>query len=74
MQTGMANSVDSDQSAPLGENSVDPDQTAPLGAVWSDLGLHCLIRSVCPKTYRTRAGVCKTYAPNICLSPEIAVS
>ena len=36
-------------------NSVDPDQTAPLGAVWSgstlfDLGLHCLLRCVCPKT------------------------
>ena len=28
-------------------NSVDPDQTAPLGA---DLGLHCLPRPVCPKT------------------------
>ena len=26
-------------------NSVDADQTAP------DLGLHCLFRSVCPKTY-----------------------
>ena len=30
----MANSVDPDQTAPLG-NSVDPDQTAPLGAVCS---------------------------------------
>ena len=32
---GMANSVDPDQTAPLGANSVDPDhdQTAPLGAV-----------------------------------------
>ena len=30
-------------------NSVDPDQTAPLGAV-SELGLHCLPRPVCPKT------------------------
>ena len=28
-------------------NSVDPDQTAPQ----SDLGLHCLPRSVCPKTH-----------------------
>ena len=28
-------------------NSEDPDQTAPLG---SDLGLHCLPRSICPKT------------------------
>ena len=31
---GMANSVNPDQTAPLGANSVDPDQTAPLGAVW----------------------------------------
>ena len=34
-------------------NSVDPDQTAPLGAVLeeqSDLGLHCLPRPICPKT------------------------
>ena len=46
-------------------NSVDPDQTAPLGAVWSgsalfadvdpdqeqsDLGLHCLPRPVYLKT------------------------
>ena len=30
-------------------NSVEPDQTAPLGAVQSDLGLHCLLRPVCPK-------------------------
>ena len=29
-------------------NSVDPDQT-PRSAV-SDLGLHCLLRSVCPNT------------------------
>ena len=29
-------------------NSVDPDQTAPLGA--ADLGLHCLPRHICPKT------------------------
>ena len=39
-------------------NSVDPDQTAPLGAVltmirlllWeqSDLSLHCLARPICP--------------------------
>ena len=29
-------------------DSVDPDQTAPKGQ--SDLGLHCLPRSVCPKT------------------------
>ena len=29
-------------------NSVDPDQTAPLGAVWS--GLHCLPRHICSKT------------------------
>ena len=28
-------------------NSVEPDQTAPR----SDLGLHCLPRPVCPKTY-----------------------
>ena len=32
---------------PKDANSVDPDQTAPLGA---DLGLHCLPRPVCPKT------------------------
>ena len=34
-------------------NSVDPDQTAPLGAALeeqSDLSLHCLPRPVCPKT------------------------
>ena len=29
----MANSVDPDQTAPIGANSVDPDQTAPIGAV-----------------------------------------
>ena len=29
-------------------NSVDPDQTAPVGAV-SDLGLHCLLRPIRPK-------------------------
>ena len=29
-------------------NSVDPDQTAPKEQ--SDLGLHCLLRPVCPKT------------------------
>ena len=29
-------------------NSVDPDQTAPQEQ--SDLGLHCLLRHVCPKT------------------------
>ena len=28
-------------------NRVDPNQTAPL----SDLGLHCLPRSACSKTY-----------------------
>ena len=27
-------------------NSVDPDHTAP-----SDLGLHCLPRTVCPNSY-----------------------
>ena len=35
----MANSVDPDQTAPIGAvsmaNSVDPDQTAPIGAVCS---------------------------------------
>ena len=35
-------------------NSVDPDQTAPLGALWleeqSDLGLPCLPWPVCRKT------------------------
>ena len=31
-------------------NSIDPDQAVPLGAE-SDLGLHCLPRPVCPKTY-----------------------
>ena len=47
---GIANSVDPDQTAPLGAvwfgsalfaiaNSVDPDQTAPLGAVWSGSAL-----------------------------------
>ena len=41
----IANSVDPDQTAPLGAvwsgfaNSVDPDQTAPLGAVWSGSAL-----------------------------------
>ena len=30
-------------------NSVDPDQTAPLEQ--SDLGIHCLPRPVCPKTW-----------------------
>ena len=29
-------------------NSVDPDQTAPLGAV--PVGLHCLPRPICQKT------------------------
>ena len=53
---GIANSEDPDQTAPLAAvcsgsalaNSEDPDQTAPLGA---DLGLHCLPKTVCPKTY-----------------------
>ena len=33
-------------------NSVDPDQTAPLGGAeeQSDQGLHCLPRQICPKT------------------------
>ena len=36
----LANSVDPDQTAPLGAVwSVDPDQTAPLGAVWSGSAL-----------------------------------
>ena len=44
----MANSVDPDQTAPVGAvwsgsalfaNSVDPDQTAPVGAVWSGSAL-----------------------------------
>ena len=29
-------------------NSVDPDQTAPKKQ--SDLGLHCLLRPICPNT------------------------
>ena len=29
-------------------NSVDPDQTAPEEQ--SDLGLHCLLRPICPST------------------------
>ena len=44
---GMANSVDPDQTAPVGAvwsesalfASVDPDQTAPVGAVWSGSAL-----------------------------------
>ena len=31
-------------------NSVDPDQTAPVGAEQSDLGLHCLHKPACLKT------------------------
>ena len=33
-------------------NSVDPDQTASEEAVQkqSDLGLHCLLRPICPNT------------------------
>ena len=31
----MANSVDPDQTAPIGAVCVDPDQTAPIGAVCS---------------------------------------
>ena len=32
-------------------NSVDPDQTTPVGVQeQSDLGLHCLPRHICPKT------------------------
>ena len=51
-----ANSEDPDQTAPFKANSEDPDQTA---LIWvytvcqkeqSDLGLHCLPRSVCPNT------------------------
>ena len=30
--------------------SVDPDQA--LGSVASDLGLHCLLRPICPSQYR----------------------
>ena len=33
-------------------NDVDPDQTAPLGVEeQSDVGLHCLLRLVCPKIW-----------------------
>ena len=35
------------QSAKGITNSVDPDQTSPEQ---SDLGLHCLLKHVCPKT------------------------
>ena len=31
-------------------NSVDRDQTAPLGEEQSDLGLYCLPWLICPKT------------------------
>ena len=31
-------------------NSVDPDQTAPPKEQ-SDVGLHCLLRPICPNTY-----------------------
>ena len=51
----MANSVEPDQTAPdRMANSVAPDQTAPdrmANSVEPDLGLHCLIRHVCPKTW-----------------------
>ena len=32
------------------ENSVDPDQSAPIVAGAADLGLHCLLMPICPKT------------------------
>ena len=57
---GIANSVDPDQSAPLGtvwsgsalfaQNSVDPDQTAPLEAVWS-------VCTVCPDLSVQKLGI-----------------
>ena len=36
-------------------NSVDPDQIVP-----SDLGLHCLLRSICPKTL-AKQKICYSY-------------
>ena len=43
-------------------NTADPDQTAPLGGLFlweqSDLGLHCLLRSICAKTRISTVPLC----------------
>ena len=45
------------------ENIVDPGQTAPKEHVWqSYLGLHCLLRPVCPET-SNHYGVSILYRP-----------
>ena len=51
-------------------NSVDRDQTAPLGEEQSDLGLYCLPWLICPKTedhygilFQTNAAICPTSWP-----------
>ena len=52
-------------------NSVDPDQTAPLGAVWSG---SALFAQTCLSKYLGKLELVfiKHYAPNICLSPNMA--
>ena len=58
---GMANSVDPDQTAPLGisvrklriitvAKSADPDQTAVSGVPKSDPSIHFPFRPICPST------------------------
>ena len=42
-------SVDVSKNAGKVANNVDSDQTPPCAA--SDLGRHCLLRSICPNTY-----------------------
>ena len=49
-------------------NSVDPDQT--LHSAVSDIGLHCLLRLVCPNTSGYVLG--QTYLSNRCTSRSVA--
>ena len=48
-------------------NSVDPDQT--LHSAVSDIGLHCLLRLVCPNTSGYVLG--QTYLSNRCTSRSV---
>ena len=52
--------MDPPQDADRMVNNVDPDQT--LIRLQSELGLHCLPRPVCPKTYE-HYGICFIFIP-----------
>ena len=44
-------------------NSEDPDETPQNAA--SHLGLHCLLRPICPNTYGKYGNVVSTYVPYV---------